>query len=166
MIHTTTISTSSCGCSSSQHRATIACPACKQQGVEVKFLTPQHTLKKRAAVTLDPTRQYHFCENPDCDVVYYNETDSGPFTTDDLKNRVTLKDESPETPLCYCFKVLKKQALEEIARTGTTDVIRMIQSKMKPGQHCFCEKSNPRGECCTGDIANWLSSRLGMDIPG
>ncbi len=159
MIQTTIPSTTSCDCGSSQPRSTISCPCCNRKGVEVKLVTPQHTLRKSIAVILDSTQQYHFCENPGCDLVYYNTTDSHRFTVDDLKNRVTLKDESPDTPLCYCFKVLKQRALEEIARTGTTDVIRTIQNKMKPGQSCFCEKSNPRGDCCTGDIATWLQQQ-------
>ena len=159
MIPSTTTSNPSCGCGSNQRRSTVACPSCHQQGVEVKLLTPQHTLKKRITTALDPTRQYHFCENPACDAVYYSGAEDAPFTTADLKNRVTLKDDSPETPLCYCFKVLKRQALEEIARTGTTDVMHTIQNKMRPGQSCFCEKSNPRGDCCTTDIAHWLQQQ-------
>lgn len=39
-----------------------------------------------------------------------------------LINRVILKDDSPDTSICYCFKVLNKQALEDIARSGTKDV--------------------------------------------
>ena len=108
---------------------------------------------------VDADRHYHFCTNPDCEVVYYNDRDASVFKTDQLKNRVTIKDDSPETPLCYCFKVLKKHALEEIARTGTTDIFRQIQSKMRPGQRCFCEKSNPRGDTCTQDIKDWLASQ-------
>lgn len=159
MIHTITSSTTSCDCGSNQTQSIAPCPSCGRRGVEVKLITPQHTLRKNIAVTLDSTQQYHFCENPGCKLVYYNTTDSHRFTIEDLKNSVTLKDDSPETPLCYCFKVLKQHALEEIARTGTTDVIRTIQDKMKPGQNCFCEKSNPRGDCCTKDIATWLQQQ-------
>ncbi len=148
-----------CHCGSGQRLAEIPCPLCDRAGVTVKSITPQHTLKRAVAASLEPDHVYHFCENPDCDVVYYSGNDSRVFTTEVLKNRVTIKDESPETPLCYCFKVLKKQVLEEIARTGTTDVYQTIQSRMKPGQSCFCEKSNPRGDCCTADIAHWLEAQ-------
>ncbi len=141
-------------------------PTLWQSGVTVNRITPQHTLKRVAADTLDPQLQYHFCENPACDLVYYDTTQSVEFTTDQLKNRVTLKDEDLETPLCYCFKVLKRQALEEIARTGTTNVFAIIQSRMKPGQNCFCEKSNPRGDCCTKDVAAWLRAQgITVEIP-
>lgn len=122
----------------------------------MNLVTPKNTLKKEARTKFVPEYDYHFCENSDCDLVYYNEQDTSVFTTSELKNRVTIKDDSPKTPLCYCFKVLKEQALEDIARTGTSDVFKTVQAKMKPGQSCFCEKSNPRGDTCVQDIQYWL----------
>lgn len=148
--------TSNCDCGTGQTQSEIACPVCRKLGRTVNPTTPRHTLTRTVRDKLNAEHHYHFCENPDCDVVYYNNQDTSVFTTSELKNAVTIKDESPETPLCYCFKVLKKQALEDIARTGTTNVFQHIQSKMKSGQSCFCEKANPRGDTCTQDIQRWL----------
>ena len=145
-----------CGCSTGQTPSHIACPVCRKMGTTVKSVTPQHTIRKSALSGFDTKLDYHFCENPECDVAYYNMQNTSVFTVEDLKNRVTVKDASPETPLCYCFKVLKRHALEEIARTGTTNVYQTIQEKMKPGQSCFCEKANPRGDTCMKDIEAWL----------
>lgn len=153
------VSDCDCECGTGQTKSTIACPVCRKLGSTVNLVTPQNTLVKDARSKLVPEQAYHFCDSPECDVVYYNEQESSVFTTDELKNRVTIKDDSPETPLCYCFKVLKKHALEEIARTGTTDVFKSIQAKMKPGQSCFCEKSNPRGDTCVKDIVSWLDEQ-------
>ncbi len=156
---------SDCGCGTGQTASSIACPVCRRLGVTVRAITPGHTLKKTARGRFDPERPWHFCENPDCSVAYYNEDDRSVFTLGDLKNRVTIKDDSPETPLCYCFKVLKKQALAEIAATGSTNVFRSIQAKMKPGQSCFCEKANPRGDTCARDIREWMLAQ-GIDPDG
>ncbi len=113
---------------------------------------------------------YSFCESPGCDVVYYHSLPSqaggstgAVFTTGQLINRVTVKDGSPDTPLCYCFKVLKGEALDEIARTGGVDIKALMDRRRKPGQDCFCERSNPRGDCCTADIRDWLSAQ-GLDV--
>ena len=149
----------SCDCGTDQTRSDIACPKCRKLGATVGIVTPQNTLKRQVRDRLDPQINYHFCENPDCDVVYYNDHDTSAFHQADLIHRVTIKDESPQTRLCYCFKVLKQQALDEISRTGTTNVFETIQSKMKPGQSCFCEKANPRGDTCTKDIRNWLEQQ-------
>jgi hypothetical protein len=153
------VSKCACDCGTGQTKSTTACPVCRKLGSTVRLITPQSTLKKDARTKLKPEQAYHFCDNKDCEVAYYNGQDTSVFTTADLKNRVTIKDDSPDTPLCYCFKVLKKQALEEIARTGTTDVFQTIQAKMKPGQSCFCEKSNPRGDTCVQDIVTWLDEQ-------
>lgn len=155
----TTDSSTSCACGTGQTRSLIGCPVCGNPGMTVNLTTPQHTLSRDVRDRLSTGTSYHFCDNSDCDVVYYNDKDTSVFTTDDLKNRVTIKDDAPETPLCYCFKVLKKQALEEIARTGSTNVFQTIQAKMKPGQSCFCEKANPRGDTCTRDIQQWLENQ-------
>lgn len=154
---------SSCGCAAPQVSAVTPCPRCGTVGSTVGATTPRHALKRDAASRLDGDERYNFCENPECEVVYYGDGGGGIFTTEMLKNRVTIKDDSPETPLCYCFKVLKKHALEEIARTGTTDVFQTIQAKMKPGQSCFCEKANPRGDTCSKDIRAWLQGQ-GVDV--
>ena len=155
--------TNDCACGTGQTPSEIECPTCGKRGATVRLITPKHTVKKTAQHQVIDTEPYSFCDNPDCNTVYYSESGSSVITTDELKNRVTLKDDSPETPLCYCFKVLKKQALEEIARTGTTDVFRQIQEKMKPGQSCFCEKSNPRGDTCVKDIKSWVKAQ-GIDV--
>lgn len=156
---TSTLSDSECACSTGQTEAELPCPGCEQLGRTVSLVTPMHTVKSAIRDQIVAQRRYHFCTNPDCDVVYYNDHDTSTIGTDGLKNRVTIKDNSAETPLCYCFKVLKKHAIEEIQRTGTTDVFQTIQAKMKPGQSCFCEKANPRGDTCTQDILQWLSEQ-------
>ena len=150
---------SDCGCGTGQVEAEVPCPVCQQRGVTVRSVTPEHTLARQARPSFDPELDHYFCENPACDVAYYNGRDDSVFRIDELKNRVTIKDDSPQTPLCYCFKVLKQQALEEIARTGTTNVFQTILAKMKPGQSCFCEKANPRGDTCSKDILAWLDAQ-------
>lgn len=134
------------------------CPRCGQAGVPVKPITPQHTLKAIFRQEVDATGDYHFCETPSCDVVYYQSDGTQTFTTSQLIHRVTVKDEHPDTPLCYCFKILKRDVLAEIERTGSADVVAMIQQKM--ARHgCQCEKLNPRGACCLDDISAWLKQR-------
>ena len=128
-------------------------------------ITPRSTLKAQYRSTVRKGTGYNFCESKDCPVVYYHDAGerdghSGSiFTRDQLINRVTVKDDDPATHLCYCFKVRKGEALAEIQRTGSVDIKALINRRRKPGQDCFCEKSNPRGQSCTGDIRNWLAAQ-------
>ncbi len=154
----------SCSCHEAQTRSTAACPACGARGMTVGIVTPQHLLKKGARDRLVPSASYNFCESSDCEVVYYSEDGGSTFERDALRSAVTCKDDTPETPLCHCFQVLRRDALAELERSGSCDVFRMIRERMRPGQACFCEKSNPRGESCAKDILAWLEER-GVGVP-
>jgi hypothetical protein len=131
------------------------CPMCDTLGATVKPITPKHTLKAQYSHQIDKDGPYHFCENPDCDVVYFNCVSEKHYKKKQLSNRVTIKDEHPKTPLCYCFNVLKEDALKELDETGNSDVVAMIKKSMK-NHGCRCEKLNPRGGCCIKDIEKWL----------
>ncbi|NOR52299.1 MAG: hypothetical protein GQ470_06725 [Gammaproteobacteria bacterium] len=134
------------------------CPSCDQPGQLVNEITPRHTLKGSLRKTLSTTTDYHFCENPTCDTVYFNRDGEQIFTTEQLINRVTCKDPSPETPLCYCFKITKGDALYEYQDSHQSSVLEVIEEKMGE-RSCFCDKSNPRGICCTTEIKVWLKAK-------
>lgn len=133
------------------------CPMCNRIGAVVKTITPRHTLKTAYRHEVDQGGHYHFCATPACAVVYFDCVSGTLFKQEHLINRVTVKDNHPKTPLCYCFKVLKEDALQELSETGTTDVVAMIRERMKK-HGCQCVKLNPRGGCCLKDIDTWLSS--------
>jgi hypothetical protein len=157
-------SNNDCGCDTDSERSETPCPICGQKGMTVREITPRSTLKAQYRPLVRDDTRYHFCETTECLVVYYHGADQGNvpgsiFTMDQLINRVTVKDDDPTTPLCYCFKVCKGEALAEIGEKGTVDIKGLMNRRRKPGQSCFCEKSNPRGHCCTGDIKGWLADQ-------
>ncbi len=132
------------------------CPRCQTQGSPVSTTTLRHTLKKPFRERVDSREGYLFCENRHCAVAYYRHNSTDIFVTDSLINRVTIKDKSPLTPLCYCFKISKGEVLQELEQSGTSRVVQRIEEKMAQQAGCFCEKANPRGKCCIGDIVDWL----------
>jgi len=148
----------SCCASSEKERERSPCPQCQASGQPIDRVTPRHTLKKEFRDTIGDDNNYHFCETPDCNTVYFSSDGLQHFTTEQLINRVTSKDSSPETPLCYCYKITKGDALKEYQASGESTVIQQIEQKMteKP---CFCDKSNPRGVCCTSEIKTWLKEQ-------
>lgn len=135
-----------------------SCPACQNAGQPVDRITPQHTLKRPFREEITDDGHYQFCENPDCDTVYFSDNGQQSFATEQLINRVTCKDPSPETPLCYCYKISKGDALNEYRESQQSTVLATIMQKMAE-KACFCDKSNPRGACCTTDIKNWLKGQ-------
>ena len=151
----------SCCSSSSRDRMVSSpsyCPACQQAGQPVSKTTPRHTLKKLFRHTLSAESDYHYCDTPECSIVYFTDNGEQTFTTKQLINRVTCKDPSPETPLCYCFKITKGDALQEYRESHQSSVLETIKQKMSE-KSCFCDKSNPRGVCCTTEIRRWLGEQ-------
>jgi hypothetical protein len=95
--------------------------------------------------------QYYFCADPDCQIVYFPETQGTCFFTNDLRVRVGIKEKQDPKPLCYCFGFDESDFREEINGTGKANSAKLIAELLKAGM-CACETRNPSGACCLGDI--------------
>lgn len=132
------------------------CPQCGQTGRSVAQQTLRHLLKPELIDRIEG-RDYRFCSNPDCRVVYFAEGEGLAFTTDDLIVRVGLKERTDPIPICYCFGHTVASAREEIARTGRSTVVAGITAEIKAGR-CACEIRNPAGSCCLGEVSKRIKA--------
>ena len=82
---------------------------------------------------------YYFCEDPECDVVYFGE-DESIITKSALRTVVGIKERSDDAVICYCFGVTKQAAAD-------SQVKKFVIESTK-GQTCACEVRNPSGRCC------------------
>ncbi|MFA6192818.1 MAG: hypothetical protein WC665_10775 [Sulfurimonas sp.] len=143
-----------CGCSTTTNSHN-ACPRCKEEGLAVKEITIKSQLKKESLNNLKLSMSdFNFCSNPKCDTVYYSNDGSETYNQKDIKSKVTIKNDNPKTPLCYCRKLLKERVLKMI-EDNESNIYEKIKSIISDGKS-FCEKSNPKGVCCTKDIRNFL----------
>ena len=150
----TTNDSSSCGCSNSEV-ASITCPFCRTNGRKVTALTMHSQLKKEYQEQYESFENFNFCTNPHCSNVYYN--DQGiTIGQEQIKTKVTLKNSDPSTPLCYCKKLLKEQ-FYDMVRAGEPNIAQKIKEIIANGKS-FCEKSNPKGVCCTEDVNLFLAA--------
>lgn len=104
-----------------------------------------------------PMPQFYFCTTPACPVVYYTEGSDNCFYASDIKTRVTIKNDDPATPLCYCHKYKKADALEDMKTMEPKALVKKIKALISKDKS-FCQKSNPKGSCCTEDIKQWLGT--------
>jgi len=147
--------TSSCNCSSNISTK-IACPICGQIGHKVTGITIKAQLKKEKFKGMSHDKdEFNFCSNPSCDNVYYSNDKKQNFTQADIKSKVTIKNNDPKTPLCYCKKLLKKDVIEMINR-GEKDIGKKVRDIISQGK-TFCEKANPKGSCCTKEVGDFLA---------
>jgi hypothetical protein len=116
-----------------------SCPVNGIEYPEVPVRTIAHHIKQ-SWLWKGKDQPYYFCDDPNCDVVYFGVDDS-VILTSQMRTTVGVKDKSDEAMVCYCYGVTKADALNE---QGIREFV-IAQTKHK---ECSCETSNPSGRCC------------------
>ena len=88
-------------------------------------------------------QSYYFCEDPECDVVYFGQ-DESIIEKSDLRTTVGIKETSDDALVCYCFGVT-------VADLANPETRAFVAEKAK-GHVCECEARNPSGKCCLKDF--------------
>jgi len=89
------------------------------------------------------TQGYYFCEDPECEVVYFGE-DESIITKSALRTVIGIKEKSEEALICYCFGVSKRAVVDS--------QIKKFVIKNTKDHACACEIRNPSGRCCLKDF--------------
>jgi len=133
---------SDCCCSSRSDSTTPSihrCPVNGMEYAEVSSRTVSHHVKQ-SWLWNDEGLPYYFCDDPDCEVVYFG-LDNSLILKTQVRTTIGLKDRSENAMLCYCYGATKADAHNE---PGIRD---FVIKKTKHGE-CSCETSNPSGICC------------------
>lgn len=124
------------------------CPRCSAVGKTVSLVTLGAMLPPEAAASF-PEGGW-FCRTVACPVLYYGEA-SQTANKELARVRVGCKETLAPLLLCYCFEVTKEDIEAEVAATGRSTASERIKEFIRAGQ-CDCERKNPAGVCCLGDI--------------
>lgn len=127
----------------------VLCPKTKTPGKKVKTVTVESLAREEARSTAQG-REWSFCPEPDCDVVYF-AADGATLLKGDVTVRVGAKETESPRPVCYCFGHTKESIRDEVLRAGESTVVESVTAKVKAGE-CSCETMNPKGSCCLGDL--------------
>ena len=156
----------SCACcgGSAEPAAKATCPACGGAGKPVQPATMKALLDPRLAATVD-AGTWRFCEGPACLVVYFNPATGQTFQKAQLKVRVGIKETEAPRPLCYCFGHSLESLQAEWETTGRLDSVDAIRAAVKEGR-CQCDRLNPSGACCLGDVMKAAQQIASAPRPG
>lgn len=136
------------------------CTVTGAAGKKVSETTLTHLLREEALPRI-VGRQWFFCSDPGCDVVYFT-ADGETLTKDALKVRVGLKENGPPRPLCYCFGYDLEDVEREAAAAEESAIAAAITEKCRQGLD-RCEETNPQGSCCLGNVRRaFLEARRGL----
>lgn len=134
------------------------CPECKKQGKPVQKITLESLLKEPGKIG---DRACWFCATRECHTVYFSLDGISRFQKADLKVRVGIKETEDPMPLCYCFGWDCKRVQNEIRQTGKSTAVQSITKEVKAG-NCFCERSNPQGTCCLGNVSKAVKEAFAL----
>lgn len=128
------------------------CPECGELGKTVQRITLGALLKPARRPEIRKEKEFCFCKNASCDVVYFIPQ-RVLFQKDDLSVPVGLKEpQNPKAPVCYCFGWTPEKIHAEIQATGQSTVMDKIKAQIKAA-NCYCEVTNPQGSCCLGNVS-------------
>lgn len=119
------------------------CPSNGMEYSEVSARTIAHHIKESWAWT-QTASHYFFCDDPECDVVYFGD-DGSTIIKSQLRTLVGVKEKKSDSLLCYCFGVSNTEYLRN---PSIKDYV-IAQTK---AALCSCETSNPSGRCCLKDF--------------
>ena len=134
------------------------CPEANNPGKPVNAATVEHMVQSdlRSGVA---GHDWFFCDTATCDVVYFSQ-DGAVLRRTDLTVRIGTKEEDPPHLVCYCFDHSVESIRDEVERTGESTVVASVTEKVQAGE-CSCEKLNPKGTCCLGDLRAAVKGVLG-----
>ncbi len=121
------------------------CPKCGAEGRVVRYENLLANLRSIEGV--DAAKEYRYCTNEACDVIYFSGTQT--FTNDQLLRKSAAKCSDPDATICYCFDYKVADASEEAFE----------EYKAKNAQGCACGVRNPSGKCCSKIFKRYLSER-------
>lgn len=127
---------------------TCPCPVCGNTGRKVTAVTLDHHLPAHLRAGFG--NEAAFCLNPACEVVYCNPAGKVIRKGETLLP-VTIKDPGDETQVCYCFGFTRGDLRRALKETGDTDIPYRIKQGIQEGR-CDCERKNPQGACCLGNV--------------
>ena len=138
------------GGSSSKAAAKLACPNCRVLQKPVSYVTVLHHTRHPYNQELDEDRNYFFCRNSSCNVVYFDSNEES-LAVEEVRGPIGQKMDTPSRPICYCFDVTEEQVLEELAQDGASITKEFVKA-LTSGKLCACEIRNPSGRCCLVDF--------------
>lgn len=137
------------GCGSQDKKPSLprkfTCPQNSKEYIAVTKKTIIHHIKSPWEKELTE-EQYYFCDDPECDVVYFGLSGS-VINKSELRTKVGVKEKDDNVLICYCFGVSKAMAKQDAE-------IKTYVTRNTKENLCSCDIRNPSGRCCLKDFPN------------
>ena len=125
------------------------CPRCETKGRAVDPVTLEAQVLPERLTRLPAHEGWRLCTSDGCGVVYFRgdevivlgETRAVPFHKSGAADRL----------VCFCFEHSVADLEADIAANGQSTIQASIKAECRAG-HDDCERKNPQGRCCLGNV--------------
>jgi hypothetical protein len=140
------------------------CPRCHQQGRAVAAVTVEAMVTAQARERLTSTAGFRFCGTPTCDVAYFHSTSGALVHQREVLVPIFQKSANPSRLVCYCFGHTVEAIRSEVRGSGCSGILEDIKGKCAQGLD-RCERTNPQGSCCLGNVQRVVREVLDSGAP-
>lgn len=137
-------------CCSTSYEKTVSaapkrytCPLNHKEYRQVPIKTVLHNIKQPWKLKM-VLQDFYFCDDPECDVVYF-ALDDNVIYTQELRSMVGVKSRKTDSTLCYCFDITFEQA-------SINPGLKKYVADKSAQKLCECCTRNPSGKCCLKDF--------------
>ena len=125
------------------------CPQCETRGRVIKRVTLESQVVDDRLDAIGDRDDWRLCLSATCDVIYFRddeivvrgETRAAPFH----------KSEDPDRLVCFCFEHSVAEVEADARANGNSTIRDTIKAACKAGED-DCERINPQGRCCLGNV--------------
>lgn len=107
---------------------------------------------------------FRFCATATCDVACFHPASGNILTCAEVGKAIFQKATDPERLVCYCFQHTVAAIQREVRNTGSSRIAADIKTKCAQGLD-DCERTNPQGACCLGNVQRVIREATGNNQP-
>ncbi len=148
--------------SESTSSAATVCPGCGRVGRAVSAVTIESLVTSEATARLANAEGFRFCPTAECLVIYHQPATGQRLGAEAVRVPVFQKSASLDRPVCYCFHHTVGEIEAQIRAHGASTVPADIKAQCARGVD-ECERNNPQGGCCLGNVARVVKGALAED---
>ncbi|MGB1015431.1 MAG: hypothetical protein ACPG4T_14945, partial [Nannocystaceae bacterium] len=125
------------------------CPRCESNGRSIKPVTLQAQVVPARLDQLAEHNGWRLCTSESCEVVYFR--DDQVVVLGETRGVPFHKSEDPERLVCFCFEHSVADIKVDVAENEASTIQASIKAECKAGRD-DCERKNPQGRCCLGNV--------------
>lgn len=138
------------------------CPQCDARGRTITPVTLEAQVVPARLDRLAEHEGWRVCLSVSCEVVYFR--DDEVVVLGETRGVPFNKSEDPVRLVCFCFGHTVAAVEAEVAASGTSVIGASIKAECKAG-HDDCERKNPQGRCCLGNVGQVVKGAAPGDAP-